>query len=144
MFMGTFSHALDPKCRLFIPVKLRSKNETTIKKFIITQGLESCLYLYEPKSFKSLSERLVHLPLKNQEDARAFKRLLLAGAAEVELDPLGRILIPKSLVHYAQIKGDVVILGVGERIELWAKEKWKVYEMRAQGAFKRLGKHLEV
>ena len=83
-------------------------------RFILTRGLESCLYLYEPEWFRgNLMSKLNSTPVKNQQDVRAFKRMLLAGAQEVELDPLGRILIPKNLSAYAQLKRDISILGVG-------------------------------
>src|SRR5688572_26923930 len=115
MFLGTYEYTVDEKGRLFLPAKLRGDN---VKTFVLTKGLESCLYLYESDLFhRVLVSKLGSMPVKNQRDGRAFKRLLLAGAQEVELDDMGRILIPRPLLDYAQLKKDISILGVGERIE---------------------------
>ena len=88
--------------------------------------------------------RLTDLPVKNQQDGRAFKRLLLAGAQDVELDEMGRILIAKPLIDYSGLKKGVSILGVGERIELWADAKWEAYQTKAAATFQKMGKHLEI
>ncbi len=145
MFLGTYEHTIDPKGRLFIPAKLRDANGTSQKKFILTQGLESCLYLFEPSAFQNiLTSKLNSMPVKNQQDARAFKRLLLAGAQDVELDDMGRILIARPLIEFANLKKMVSILGVGERIELWSQEKWTQYNKKAGATFQKLGKHLEI
>jgi MraZ protein len=82
--------------------------------------------------------------VKNQQDGRAFKRLLLAGAQEVAVDDMGRVLIPKPLLEYAELKKDTVILGVGERIELWSASRWKAYSRKADSTFQRMGKQLEI
>ncbi len=84
------------------------------------------------------------MPVKNQQDGRAFKRLLLAGASDVELDDMGRVLIPKALSEFADLKKSVAILGVGERIELWSLEKWNRYNKTAAKTFQKLGRHLEI
>jgi MraZ protein len=145
MFLGTYEHTIDPKGRLFIPSKLRGSSGSRGGKFILTQGLERCLYLYEPKTFHTvLVSKLGTMPIKNQQDGRAFKRLLLAGAQEVALDDLGRILITKSLIDFAGLKKTVSILGVGERIELWSKDKWETYNKKAGTTFQKLGRHLEI
>lgn len=145
MFLGTYEHTIDPKGRLFIPAKLRDANGTSQKKFILTQGLESCLYLFEPSTFHNvLVSKLGTMPVKNQQDGRAFKRLLLSGAHDVELDDMGRILIPKTLSEFAGLKKAVAILGVGERIELWSQEKWNRYNKQAAQTFQKLGRHLEI
>ena len=145
MFLGTYEHTIDPKGRLFIPAKLREANGTSQRKFILTQGLESCLYLFEPSAFQNiLVSKLGTMPVRNQQDGRAFKRLLLAGAQDVELDDMGRILIAKPLIEFANLKKNVSILGVGERIELWSQEKWNQYNKKASATFQKLGKHLEI
>ncbi len=136
---------MDEKGRLFIPAKLREGLNEEKAPFVLTRGLETCLYLFHHKSFADvIAGKLNHMPLKNQEEGRAFKRLLLAGAQEVEPDDLGRVLIPKTLSEFARIKKDVAILGVGERIELWSREAWLSYSRKAQGAFVRVGRHLEI
>ena len=145
MFLGTYEHAIDPKGRLFIPVKLREATGTSLKKFILTKGLENCLYLFEPSTFQNvLVSKLGTMPVKNQQDGRAFKRLLLAGAHDVESDDMGRILIARPLIEFAGLRKSVSILGVGERIELWSKEKWIQYNKKASATFQKLGKHLEI
>ena len=145
MFLGTYEYTADAKGRLFIPAKLRDGNEPKEGKFILTQGLEGCLYLYDPARFQqNVLAKLENLPVKNQQDARAFKRMLLAGAQEVMLDDMGRILIPKTLLEYAGLKKNVAILGVGERIELWAADRWTAYNKKASGTFRRLEKQLEI
>jgi MraZ protein len=144
MFMGTYAYALDPKGRLFIPAKLRGKNERTIQQYVITQGLEECLYLYERKVFVGLSGKLAELPVQNQSDARAFRRLFLAGAGEATLDPMGRLLLPKGLIRYARIRREVSIVGAGERIELWAQERWARYVRQTRTTFHRMGSQLNI
>lgn len=145
MFLGTYQHTVDPKGRLFIPAKLREQKESNDGKFVLTQGLEACLYLYDAQKFhQNLLGKMANIPVKNQRDARAFKRLLLAGAQDVELDDLGRILIAKPMMDFAGMKRDVSILGVGERIELWSTVRWNAYNKKAASTFQRLGKHLEI
>jgi len=145
VFLGTFQHTIDAKGRLFIPAKFRDADGDKEGKFILTQGLDECLYLFSPDFFqKNFASRLTSLPVKNQQDARAFKRLLLAGAQEVSLDDLGRILIPKPLLDYAGLKKMVSILGVGERVELWSSVKWEKYQSQSARTFERLGRHLEI
>jgi MraZ protein len=145
MFLGTYQHTVDPKGRLFIPAKLREQKESSDGRFVLTQGLEACLYLYDAQTFhKNLSGKISNIPVKNQQDARAFKRLLLAGAQDVELDDLGRLLISKPMMDFSGMKRDVSILGVGERIELWSTARWNTYNKKAASTFQRLGKHLEI
>lgn len=145
MFLGTYEYSIDPKGRLFLPAKLREGAESKEGNFIVTRGLEMCLYIYDARTFHDvLMKRLENLPVKNQQDGRAFKRLLLAGAQDVTLDEMGRIVVPKTLVEYAGLQKDVSILGVGERIELWSASRWKQYSQKAAGTFQKLGKHLEI
>lgn len=145
MFLGTYEHAIDPKGRLFIPAKLREGAAGKSGRFILTKGLEQCLYLYSADDFQNfVISKLQTLPVKNQQDGRAFKRLLLAGAQDVELDVMGRILVPRTLSEFAGLKKDVSILGVGERVELWATHRWKQYSGKASSTFQRMGKQLEI
>ncbi|MCB4756013.1 MAG: division/cell wall cluster transcriptional repressor MraZ [Elusimicrobia bacterium] len=145
MFLGTYAHSIDDKGRLFIPAKLREQSLSKESKFILTQGLESCLYLFDPDTFhQQLASKLDVLPVKNQKDGRAFKRLLLAGAQEAPLDEMGRILVSKAMMEYAGLKKEVSILGVGQRIELWSTPQWQKYNRQALATFRRLGRHLEI
>lgn len=145
LFLGTYEYSIDPKGRLFLPAKLREGAASKDGKFIVTRGLEMCLYIYDERTFHDVVlKRLENLPVKNQQDGRAFKRLLLAGAQDIVLDDMGRVLVPKSLVDYADFKKEVSILGVGERIELWSSSRWNAYSRKAAGTFQKMGKHLEI
>ncbi len=145
MFLGTYEYTIDAKGRLFLPAKLREGELTKGGNFVVTRGLEMCLYIYDAETFHGpLLKRLENLPIKNQQDGRAFKRLLLAGAQEVALDEMGRLVVPKTLTDYAALKKDVYILGVGERIEVWDAARWNAYSKKASGTFQKMGKHLEI
>ncbi|TDT61866.1 division/cell wall cluster transcriptional repressor MraZ [Fonticella tunisiensis] len=123
MFIGEYQHALDSKNRIIIPAKFR---EGLGNKFVITKGLDGCLYVYPMDEWKKLEEKLKALPLTNR-DARAFVRFFFSGAAEIEIDKQGRALIPQNLIEYAGITKEIVSIGVSTRIELWSKEKWTEY-----------------
>ena len=123
MFIGEYQHALDIKNRMIVPSKLR---EELGNKFVITKGLDGCLYAYPLTEWKILEEKLKTLPLTNK-DARAFVRFFFAGACEVEMDKQGRGLIPQNLKEYAGIEKDIVSIGVLARVEIWSKEKWNNY-----------------
>jgi len=120
MFIGEYSHSVDEKGRLIIPSKFR---DGLGKEFVVTKGLDGCLFIYGNDEWKVLEEKLCSLPLTNK-DARAFARYMLAGAAQVELDKQGRILIPQVLRGFAELDKDVVLIGVGSRVEIWNKTKW--------------------
>ena len=123
MFIGEYQHGLDPKNRIIVPAKLREGLGNT---FVITKGLDGCLYAYPLDEWKILEEKLKTLPLTNK-DARAFVRFFFSGACEVELDKQGRGLIPQNLKEYAGIEKDIVSIGVLSRVEIWSKEKWSEY-----------------
>lgn len=123
MFIGEYQHALDNKNRMIVPSKLR---EELGNKFVITKGLDGCLYAYPLSEWKILEEKLKTLPLTNK-DARAFVRFFFAGACEVEMDKQGRGLIPQNLKEYAGIEKDIVSIGVLAKVEIWSKEKWDNY-----------------
>ncbi len=120
MFMGEYNHTIDEKGRLIIPSKFR---EELGNEFVVTKGLDGCLFAYDNTEWSKLEERLKALPFTNK-DARAFTRFMLAGAASVELDKQGRILLPSVLRTFAGLDKDVVLIGVASRIEIWNKEKW--------------------
>lgn len=121
MFIGEYSHSIDEKGRLIIPSKFREDLGT---EFVVTKGLDGCLFIYADREWKILEEKLCALPLTNK-DARAFARYMLAGATGVELDKQGRILIPQVLRNFAKLDKDVTLIGVGGRIEIWNKELWE-------------------
>jgi MraZ protein len=142
IFLGQFEHAVDDKNRLFLPARFREKNAGT--PFIVTQGLEKCLFVYPPHAWQALASKLDQLPLANKAEERAFKRTFLSAACEAEADQQGRILIPQILKDYAGIKRDAVILGVLNHAEIWAKESWTVYQKKARASFERVAPHLEL
>ena len=123
MFIGEYSHSLDSKNRMIVPVKLRDELG---ERFVITKGLDGCLYAYPENEWKVLEEKLKKLPLTNK-DARAFVRFFFSGACEVETDKQGRGLIPLNLKEYAGIEKDIVSIGALIRVKICSKEKWQEY-----------------
>ncbi len=120
MFMGEYSHTIDAKGRIIVPVKFR---ESLGDNFVVTKGLDNCLFVYTKEDWRKFEEKLRTLPLTNK-DARKFTRFFLAGAAEMEVDKQGRILIPSVLREFAALEKDVVFVGVGSRIEIWNRAGW--------------------
>ena len=120
MFIGEYSHTIDAKGRLIVPSKFR---EQLGDEFVVTKGLDGCLFVYENSEWKSFEEKLHALPLTNA-NARKFSRFFLAGACACEVDRQGRILIPSVLREFAKLEKDVVLVGVGSRIEIWTKAVW--------------------
>ena len=123
MFIGEYQHSLDSKNRIIVPSKLR---EGLGDKFIISKGLDGCLYAYPIDEWQKFEEKFKNLPLTNR-DARAFVRFFVAGATEVETDKQGRGLIPANLREYAGIEKEIVTIGALNKVEIWSKEKWESY-----------------
>lgn len=121
MFMGEYNHNVDTKGRLIIPSKFR---EVLGDEFVVTKGLDGCLFVYDKAEWSAFEEKLAALPMTHA-DTRKFVRFFLAGACEVEVDKQGRILLPGVLREFAGLDKDVVLVGVGKRIEIWSKEKWE-------------------
>lgn len=124
MYMGEYNHTVDTKGRLIIPSKFR---ETLGDKFVITKGMDGCLFVYDYTGWGVFEEKLKTLPI-NKKDNRMFVRHFMAGACEVEVDKQGRILIPAKLREYAELIKDVTLIGAGEHIEIWNDEKWAELE----------------
>lgn len=118
MFMGEFHHNIDEKNRLIVPSKFRNELGN---KFIVTRGIEKCLFIYSLDEWNKIVDKLKELPF-TRKDARTFMRMFLSGATECELDNNGRINIPNPLKEYANIKKEVVVIGVNERLEIWSNE----------------------
>ncbi len=116
-------HSIDAKGRVIIPSKFR---EHLGYRFIVTKGLDNCLFVYSLDEWANLEAKLKTLPLTSK-DARAFSRFFFSGAAECEVDKQGRILIPQSLREYASLNKEVVIIGVSTRVEIWDKQRWYRY-----------------
>lgn len=121
MFMSEYNHTVDTKGRLIIPAKFR---ESLGDEFVVSKGMDGCLFVYANEDWNVFEQKLTSLPLINKE-ARQFARFFLAGAAQVEVDKQGRILLPASLREFAGLEKDVVLVGVGSRIEIWSREKWE-------------------
>ena len=119
--MGEYSHSLDTKGRLIMPAKLR---QDIGDKFILTKGLDGCLFAFSQEEWLNFEEKLKSLPLSDK-NARNFVRFFLSGATECEIDKQGRFLIPNNLRTAANLDKDVVIIGVGTRLEIWNKETWE-------------------
>ena len=121
--MGEYLHTIDAKGRLILPAKFR---DVLGEHFVITKGLDKCLFVYGKDEWAILEEKLKQLPLAKAE-ARAFVRFFFAGAAEVECDKQGRVLVPANLRDYGQLDKDVIVLGVSNRVEIWSKAAWDDY-----------------
>lgn len=120
MFMGEYSHTIDTKGRLIIPSRFREELGET---FIVTKGLDGCLFVFSDEEWKAFEIKLKSLPLTNK-NARQFARFFVAGATPCELDKQGRILLPATLREFAGLEKDVVLTGMLNRIEIWSKDKW--------------------
>lgn len=128
MFIGEYLHTIDAKRRLAIPSKFRKELG---KNAVITRGLDNCLFVFSESEWNALAQKLGGLPL-GQSDARGFIRLMLAGAMDVSLDNLGRILVPDYLREYAYLKKQAVITGVFNRLEIWDEAIWREYKGRSE------------
>ncbi len=127
MFIGEYNHTLDNKNRVIMPVKFR---EQIGSSFVMTKGLDNCLFIYSKGEWENIEDKLKSLPMTNK-DARAFVRFFFAGATECDIDKQGRALIPNNLKEFAKIDKDVVIIGVSTRIELWSLEEWNKFNSDA-------------
>ena len=123
MLVGEYRHNVDTKGRISVPSKFR---DDLGQSFVVTKGLDNCLFAYSTEEWKNLESKLNTLPLTNQE-ARAFKRFFFSGAAECEVDKQGRVNIPQSLRDYAKLQKDVVIVGLSNRAEIWNNNQWDKY-----------------
>ncbi|WP_164215370.1 division/cell wall cluster transcriptional repressor MraZ [Virgibacillus sp. YIM 98842] len=138
MFMGEFQHNIDTKGRIIVPSKFR---EGLGENFVVTRGLDKCLFAYPMDEWKSLEEKLKNLPL-TKKDARAFTRFFFSGAVECEVDKQGRINIPQPLRNYAVLEKECVVIGVSNRIEFWASENWEDYFTESEESFAEIAENL--
>lgn len=127
MFIGEYNHTLDPKNRVIMPSKFR---EQLGDSFVMTKGLDNCLFIYSSQDWSIVEDKLKSLPMTNK-DARAFVRFFFAGASECDLDKQGRMVIPNYLKDHANIDKELVIIGVSTRIEIWSKEEWNKFNSDA-------------
>lgn len=131
MFMGEYHHNIDMKGRLIVPAKFRDLLGET---FVLTRGLDQCLFGYPLDEWKLIEEKLKGLPL-TKKDARAFTRFFFSGATECEIDKQGRINIASPLTQYAKLEKECVVLGVSNRIEIWSKDIWEEYFAESEESF---------
>ena len=121
MFLGEYSHTIDAKGRLIVPAKFR---EALGEEFVVTKGLDGCLYIYPNDEWKEFEQKLSELPM-GKSDIRKMVRFFLSAATLVEVDKQGRILIPPTHRTFAELEKDIVLAGVGKKIEIWSKNKWE-------------------
>ncbi|MWC27451.1 division/cell wall cluster transcriptional repressor MraZ [Paenibacillus sp. MMS18-CY102] len=138
MFMGEHQHSIDDKGRIIIPSKFRESLGDT---FIVTRGLDNCLFVYPRSEWSVLEQKLKALPLM-KSDARAITRFFFSGATECELDKQGRVNLPKHLCEYAKLDKECVVLGVSSRVEIWSKETWAGYYEQSEEAFNEIAEKL--
>ena len=137
MFIGQYEHSLDEKNRLFIPAKFRQGRQ----EFIVTRGLESCLFLFTKESWQQITEKLNAYPL-TQQKARSFIRLFASAAQDCDVDDQGRILIPKILKEYAIIRKPVTVIGVINRIEIWDTQQWSKFYKTTKPKYEHIAEKL--
>ncbi|MEY4722998.1 MAG: hypothetical protein RLZZ324_511 [Candidatus Parcubacteria bacterium] len=128
MFIGEYQHLIDDKGRLAVPLKFRDRLG---KGAVVTRGLDSCLFVFPHDEWKKLAEKLSALPF-SQANSRAFARLMLAGAMEVEIDKQGRVVIPEYLRKFAKLGKDTVVAGLYSRIEVWDRRTWESYKSKTE------------
>jgi MraZ protein len=138
MFMGEYKHSVDDKNRMIIPSKFR---ESLGDKFVMTKGLDGCLFLYPLSEWSILEEKLKSLPF-TKSDARSFVRFFFSGATECELDRQGRVLVPHNLKEFCKIAKEVVIIGVSTRVEIWAEEVWTEYSREAETTYEEIAEKM--
>lgn len=142
MFYGEYLHTIDRKGRLILPSKFRevAKNNF-IEKFFVTRGLDKCLFMFSEEEWRSQETKFKSISFTKQQ-SRTFNRLYFSGAVEVLADKQGRILLPQYLKDFAQIKKDVVIVGVSNRIEIWANDKWEEFYGNSRQSFEEIAEKL--
>lgn len=136
--MGEYQHSVDTKGRLIIPAKFR---DLLNEGFVITRGLDNCIFGYPMDEWRKLEGKLKALPM-TKKDTRAFARFFFSGATEVEVDKQGRINIPTTLMEYAKLTKECIVVGVSSRIEIWAKESWESYFEESESSFNEIAENI--
>ena len=140
IFIGEYNYNLDDKGRLAVPVKFR---EEIKKGAIVTRGLDNCLFLYTKEEWEKIVEKLSNLPV-SQSKARAFSRLMLAGAMEVDCDSQGRINLPDYLRKFAKLEKKTIIAGLFNRLEIWDENLWEEYKKQVEEDSNEIAEELEI
>jgi MraZ protein len=142
MFYGEYLHSIDRKGRIILPAKFREAAKSNfIERFFVTRGLDKCLFMFSEEEWRSQEGKFKSIPFTKQE-ARTFNRLYFSGAVEVNADRQGRILLPQYLKDFAEIKKDVMLVGVSNRIEIWAKDKWQEFYGNSRQSFEAIAEKL--
>ena len=130
MFIGEYTHTVDEKNRFSLPAKFRA---ALGRKIVVTRGKDHCLFLYSHRTWLQISEEVKRLG--HVETDPRFARFTFAGAAEVEIDSIGRILIPEFLREFAELKNSIVITGVHDRVEIWNEKRWAAYRKKLENEY---------
>jgi MraZ protein len=138
MFIGEYKHSIDEKGRMAIPAKFRPDLSHAA---VVTRGLDHCLYVFTQGEWEAMAQKIKSLPMTNA-NARAFQRLMLAGATEVEFDAQGRVLLPEYLRTYAGLKKQAVVAGVYSRLEIWDEDAWNAYKEKTEAASDEIAERL--
>lgn len=142
MFYGEYEHTIDKKGRIIVPSKFRDfLKEYDIKKIYVTRGLDKCLFLFTEDEWKAQETKFKSIPFTKSE-SRKFNRLYFSGAIQVECDAQGRVLLPKYLKDFAEIKRDIMFIGVSNRMEVWSKEVWQEYYKTSKGSYEEIAESL--
>ncbi len=142
MFYGEYLHSIDRKGRIVFPAKLRdSAKNNFVEKFFVTRGLDKCLFMFSEEEWRTQEQKFKAISFTKQE-ARIFNRIYFAGAVEIIPDKQGRILLPDYLKSFAEIKRDVMIVGISNRIEIWSKEKWEENYNNWRSSFEEISEKL--
>jgi MraZ protein len=130
MFIGEYNHNLDEKGRLAIPKKFRND---LVDGLVITRGLDNCLFVYTKKEWEKLANKLSELPF-SQSNSRAFARFMLGGAMDMNLDNQGRVILPANLRKFAELKKNIIVAGLFNRLEIWDEDKWEDYKKQTEAS----------
>jgi len=138
MFIGEFHHTIDSKGRVAIPAKFRASISGGA---IVTRGIDRCLFVFPSADWEKLAQKLTNLPLA-QANSRAFVRLMLSGAADLELDSQGRVLVPDYLRKYAGLDKEAVVCGIYNRMEIWDAATWEEYRVKTESSSEEIAEKL--
>lgn len=138
MFMGEYQHNIDGKGRIILPARFR---ELLGDRFIVTRGLDHCLFVYTQEEWANLEGKFKSLPF-TKGDARAFSRFFFSGASECEVDKQGRVLLPNNLREHASLQKEVVTIGVSSRVEIWSRENWEKYSREANLSYEEIAEKM--
>ena len=142
MFYGEYLHSIDRKGRLILPAKFReAAKQHFIEKFFVTRGLDKCLFMFSEEEWRSQENKFKGISFTKQQ-ARTFNRLFFSGAIEVVPDKQGRILLAQYLKDYAEIRRDVMVVGVSNRIEIWSQDKWQEFYSNSRQSFEEIAEKL--